>query len=58
MSDPKRVSVPATAESAGDRLIIWDDGDRVEVDRHHYRILAFVGHYNTPPKSEDGKYHH
>ena len=39
MSQPKTVSVPATAESVGDILYIWDDGDRVQLDDHHYRIL-------------------
>ena len=50
-------SVPATAESARDTLIIWDDasGDRVQVDDDHYRVLAFVGKYSTPAKSLDGK---
>ena len=50
-------SVPATAESARDTLIIWDDasGDRVQVDDDHYRVLVFVGKYTTAAKSLDGK---
>ena len=58
MSQPKTVSVPATAESVGDILYIWDDGDRVQLDDHHYRILAFVGKYTTLSNSPHGKCDH
>ena len=57
-TEPKPISVPAGAESNGDHLIVWDDGDRVRVDDHHYRVLAFLGKYITPAKSESGKCHH
>ena len=58
MSKPEIVSVPATAESAGDFLYVWDDGDRVQVDSDHYRVLAFVGRYTTASESKDGKWDH
>ena len=52
MSQHTRVTDPATAESEGDTLIVWDD--RV-VDG---RALAFVGRYTTSTGNEEGKCGH